>query len=263
MRREGIALVLALATLVILSTLGTVIFVRTLGEIRHSRADAGIVQTLMLARGAAGVAGALLGGPVRDRLSDLVKNTANSTSCWAYGGNTNCTGGSPDAAQVARDLGILVQGIQSRVDGLICNQNLAPSGLDAEVRVRIHFSNTACGLPLPPNTRLPAGRFVEGGPRTSPSTAAPQTYALPFVLVAEARVKEYRRNLVLQGEYRFTVGRSSFARYALFTNVHALSSGAEVWFTDRTLFDGPVHTNGHFRFYRTPWFGGEVTSAGC
>lgn len=82
-------------------------------------------------------------------------------------------------------------------------------------------------------------------------------------MVAEASLGQARRNIVLQGEYRFTIGRSSFARYALFTNVHALPNGTGVWFTDRTLFDGPVHTNGHFRFYRSPWFGGEVTSAGC
>ena len=51
--------------------------------------------------------------------------------------------------------------------------------------------------------------------------------------------------------------------YALFTNVHEGAGGGDVWFTDRTLFDGPVHTNQYFRFYHQPWFGGKVTSAGC
>ncbi|HRP47767.1 MAG TPA: DUF4900 domain-containing protein, partial [Trueperaceae bacterium] len=41
------------------------------------------------------------------------------------------------------------------------------------------------------------------------------------------------------------------------------ASGDAVWFTDNTLFDGPVHTNEYFRFYNEPWFGHKVTSAGC
>src|SRR5690606_29142938 len=84
-------------------------------------------------------------------------------------------------------------------------------------------------------------------------------------MVAEGSLGTYRRNVVLQGEYRFMVGRGSFAKYALFTNVHRMNSDSdsEVWFTDNTLFDGPVHTNNFLRFYRNSWFGGKVTSAGC
>jgi len=83
------------------------------------------------------------------------------------------------------------------------------------------------------------------------------------VMVSEATLGEYKRNVVLQGEYRFTVGRVTFAQYALFTNYHTTDSGSDIWFTDRTLFDGPVHTNEHFRFFSNPWFGHKVTTAGC
>lgn len=57
MRNKGIAIVLALATVLVVSGIGTLIFTRTIREIRHGAQDQGIVQTLMLARGAANLGG--------------------------------------------------------------------------------------------------------------------------------------------------------------------------------------------------------------
>lgn len=268
MSRRGIALVLALATVLVVSGIGTLIFVRTLGEIRHSGQDQAIVQTLMLARGAANVGGTFLSTTARDRLNAIVRSTASTTDCWAYGGNSNCQAGQvPDPVSVAQTLGGVASRFQAEVDGYLCpggvGRNLSPTGMNARVTLRVHFTESACGQGLPPGVRLSAARFVEGGPRSAGASNVAQTFALPFVMVVQAELGPYRRNLVLHGEYRFTVGRASFSRWALFTHVHTLRSGTEVWFTDRTLFDGPVHTNGHFRFYRRPWFGGEATSAGC
>ncbi|WP_370444427.1 DUF4900 domain-containing protein [Meiothermus sp. Pnk-1] len=223
----------------------------------------------MLARGGANVAGALLTGPVRDRLRQVVNATSSTTNRWSYGGNGSGT--QPDPATVASDLAVVAGQLQTQVDSLVCDLNPAPAGSGATVRVRVYFTNTACagsttypsGVGLPTGVKLPSGRFVDGSPRGGTGDNNLQQYSLPFVMVAEATQGTYRRNVVLQGEYRFPIGRSSFARYALFTNVHASRGGEDIWFTDRTLFDGPVHTNQYFRFYRNPWFGGEVTSAGC
>ncbi|AWN22883.1 hypothetical protein DKM44_06275 [Deinococcus irradiatisoli] len=68
--------------------------------------------------------------------------------------------------------------------------------------------------------------------------------------------------------YSLNVYKSSFARYALFTNHHFSSSSDEgsannIWFTSNTKFSGPVHTNQTFNFLDTPYFGGQITSAGC
>lgn len=256
MKNKGIAIVLALATVLVVSGIGALIFTRTIREIRHGAQDQGIVQTLMLARGAANLGGSLLATQGREKLERIVQQTASSTDRWAYGGNTGTE--APDPVLVAQALANVADRFKSDLDGFLCGKNFAPDGLPAEVRVRVYVASSACGEPLPPKTRLPPGRFVEGAPRTGTGSGVSQTYALPFVMVAEASLGQARRNIVLQGEYRFTIGRSSFARYALFTNLFT-----NIWFTDRTLFDGPVHTNGHFRFYRSAWFGGEVTSAGC
>lgn len=265
MRSRGIALVIALATILVVSGIGTLLFLRTLGEIRHSGQDQAIVQTLLLARGAANVGGTFLSTKAREQLNAIVQQRASSTNCWAFGGNANCQPGQqPDPVAVAQELATVASDLQARVDALLCPngspRNLAPDATST-VTLRVHFTGTACGQSLPPGSRLPPGRFVEGNPRGTAGVS--QTYALPFVLVAQANLGAYRRNVVLHGEYRFTVGRASFSRWALFTHIHTLPNGTDVWFTDRTLFDGPVHTNSHFRFYRRPWFGGEVTSAGC
>ncbi|WP_457637415.1 DUF4900 domain-containing protein [Oceanithermus sp.] len=261
-RNSGVALVTALATLLILAAIGALLFGRTVSEMRHSRDDAAIVQTLLLARGAANAGGEILGTSVRSDLKDIVQATADTTSAWAYGDSS--TGASePDPASTARDLEAVASRLQTVVDNLICNNPPVPDGVNASVSLRIYFTSTACGQPLPNGVQLGDGRFVSGQPRGGSGASYTQVYALPFVMVADAQEGNYRRNVVTQGEFRFTLGRSSFARYALFTNVHALPDGTNVWFTDRTLFDGPVHTNNIFRFYHQPWFGGEVTSAGC
>lgn len=71
-----------------------------------------------------------------------------------------------------------------------------------------------------------------------------------------------------KGEYYLLISREPFAKFGLFTNRQFQSPQAEaddtlITFTERTLFSGPVHTNGRFTFYKTPTFWGEVTSAGC
>lgn len=86
--------------------------------------------------------------------------------------------------------------------------------------------------------------------------------------------------------YTLRIGRGSFAKYALYTNHHYSSAsaeaactgssnvgssgatseacdGARIYMTSNTRFSGPVHTNQNFTFAGSPYFGGQVTSAGC
>ncbi len=266
LRNRGIALITTLMLMVVVSGLAALLFARTLNEIRNSADDAAIVQTLMIARGGANLGGAVLQGPVRDRLSEIVEDESSTTGRWSFGeGDANSNEPNPTSVinALTSGAGSVAGQLQGRIDALVCNQAITPSGNTARVDMRIYVSNQACGENLPSGIKLPSGRFVKGNPRGGGGGAASQTYAIPFVMVSEAQQGKYKRNVVVQGEYQFTVGRSSFARYALFTNVHSAPNGGEIWFTDNTLFDGPVHTNQFFRFYRQSWFGGEVTSAGC
>ncbi len=265
-REHGVAMLYALLLMVVVMGVATLMFARTLGEIKHSGDDAGIVQSLMLARGAANLGGTILQQPVRNALQTIVQSQSSTSSQWSFGtSSVNATAPDPISVMNALSVGSgSVAGLlQQNIDSMVCGQSVQASS-GGSGSMRIYVTAQACGQSLPTNVTLPAAHFVTGLPRSGSNTDTEQTYALPFVLVADGAVGSYNRNVVIQGEYDFKVGRPSFAKYALFTNVHELPhNGGDVWFTDNTLFDGPVHTNQYFRFYHKPWFGGEVSSAGC
>lgn len=69
------------------------------------------------------------------------------------------------------------------------------------------------------------------------------------------------RNLKLSGDFTVRVQKDNFAKYALFTNSQTLPNGTNVWFTNRTNFAGPLHTNGRYNIAFNPSgvFDGDVT----
>ncbi|MDK2013887.1 MULTISPECIES: DUF4900 domain-containing protein [unclassified Deinococcus] len=131
-----------------------------------------------------------------------------------------------------------------------------------------------------------AGTSLNGAPSGATYAA---TYGLRPTRLTRSGVSEYRlffsmpdaqitgaagtttRQVRLRAEQpglNLVIQRPSLAPNALFTNHHfaspeAEAAGSRITFTSRTMFSGPVHTNGQFRFIGKPWFGGAVTSAGC
>ena len=69
------------------------------------------------------------------------------------------------------------------------------------------------------------------------------------------------RNLKLSGDFTVRVQKDNFAKYALFTNAQTLPNGTNVWFTNKTSFAGPLHTNGRYNIAFNPSgvFDGAVT----
>lgn len=256
---RGVALVLSLMALIVVGGIGLLMFTRTINEVRHSRDDARIVQTLMVARGGANIGSVLMGSTIADELHDVVEATSKPGR-WAYGLDFNPMVDQPEPTSVAAALEGIASQLQNAVNAEVCS-NTINMGDGATVQLRIYFTDTACGEPLPASITLPQGRYVEGVPRGG-SLEGIQTYALPVVMVSDATIGDFRRNIVVQGEYVFDVGQTSFAHYAYFTNRETTSS-SRIWFTEETIIDGPTHTNANFSFYQTPWFGGRVTSAGC
>lgn len=72
-----------------------------------------------------------------------------------------------------------------------------------------------------------------------------------------------RRRVTLAGEYSLLVRRPNFARYLLFSDVHTGPDGTALWFANMSNYDGPVHTNGEFRFAYYPKFGTPDPSTPC
>ena len=71
------------------------------------------------------------------------------------------------------------------------------------------------------------------------------------------------RNLKLSGDFTVRVQKDNFAKYALFTNAQTLPNGTYVWFTNKTDFAGPLHTNGRYNIAFNPSgvFDGAVTQS--
>lgn len=124
------------------------------------------------------------------------------------------------------------------------------------LRVSVTGTFPACDGQSSQQVNLGAGRFISG------AVSSTQEYSLPYAMIISAAEGSARRSISVSGEVRFTVGNSSFARFALLTDKHQNTNTASIYFTSNTLFNGPVHTNGNFAFIDKPWFGGAVTSAG-
>ncbi|MBI5416186.1 MAG: DUF4900 domain-containing protein [Candidatus Omnitrophica bacterium] len=58
--------------------------------------------------------------------------------------------------------------------------------------------------------------------------------------------------VLVSGDFTVRVQRDNFAKYSLFTNDQTTQSGSYVWFTNKTYFAGPVHTNARFNFALNP-----------
>src|SRR5690606_4461904 len=129
----------ALLALVVVAGIGTLMFARTVNEMRHSRDDAAIVQTLMLARGGANVGSALLGHDVKTELREIVMATTKPGR-WAYGSDQKpVRDDAPDASSVVTALTPVAVLLQKQVDLLVCDEEIIPADGAAVMRLRIHF----------------------------------------------------------------------------------------------------------------------------
>lgn len=84
-----------------------------------------------------------------------------------------------------------------------------------------------------------------------------------YSITSDGVAAEGRRRVMFSGNYSVIVRRQSFARFALFTDTHTTPGGGAIWFTNVTSFDGPVHTNGEFRFMAFPKFGTPDSGSPC
>ncbi|MCS7202179.1 MAG: DUF4900 domain-containing protein [Dictyoglomus sp.] len=90
-------------------------------------------------------------------------------------------------------------------------------------------------------------------------------YTYVYTITSRGYKVNYNPRLSLtittRGRIEGSVFVENFARFALFTNNHTLPDGSTVWFTSRTIFRGPVHSNTEFAFAYTPTFTDQVSSS--
>lgn len=127
---------------------------------------------------------------------------------------------------------------------------------DSTTQARLPLAYTPSGAPGSYNCTVTV--ISRTAPFNQGSGLAPQ-YLFRYRYTSSGNASEggLSHTVNLQGIFSVLVQQDNFSRYALFTNQQMDASGAPVWFTNRTNFTGPVHTNGQFNFALNP--GGSFT----
>lgn len=90
--------------------------------------------------------------------------------------------------------------------------------------------------------------------KDDPASVSTDIWEFPFNYAATSTGTSagVSSSVTIHGDFTVRVQRDNFAKYALFTNTQTTSSGANVWFTNKTNFAGPLHTNDRFNFALNP-----------
>ncbi|MEW6170404.1 MAG: DUF4900 domain-containing protein [Candidatus Omnitrophota bacterium] len=239
---KGVILLLVCLVMMVLLILTGVFFSSTLSEKRFSDTQRFSLQALGLAEAGVNHGVSEFRERIRTDLQTRVGNVHQSNVIKNYVDNNNSLGFLRDYAYAQGDTQFSVAGNQATLQ-------LNPLGMNTQVN-----GNYTTTITVTPN----------GNP-TNPST---DVYIFPYKFTIEAlgSVTTFtpavqRRIKLLEGRLTLTVQRANFARYALFTSHHGTPSGTTVWFTEKTNFTGPVHTNERFSFANNPsaTFTEEVT----
>jgi hypothetical protein len=113
--------------------------------------------------------------------------------------------------------------------------------------------------------RTEAHDSCAGGP-CSVHFVPPATLLIPlhYRVVAHGQVDpQFRRRVALEGDFKVVLGNTSFAQWLSFSHVFSLASGTNVYFYVTESYDGPIHTNGRFRFWGFPKFGTPDNGTPC
>ena len=90
--------------------------------------------------------------------------------------------------------------------------------------------------------------------KSDPVTAGSNAWDFPYSyrVESQATMGSALKKVDLSGDFTVRVQKDNFAKYALFTNNQSMPDGTRVWFTEKTNFSGPVHTNDRFNFAKNP-----------
>ncbi|MBC7338277.1 MAG: DUF4900 domain-containing protein [Firmicutes bacterium] len=234
--QEGGALVVAVAALALLSTLGLMLVSAALAEARISDQHMRAVQAFAAADGGASEAISELDFRVKNFMPARVSKETQMQDVWAKG-----------YADLLADYAYPPGGTPfTRVDSQRCrldlHRDLETGSYDAVIEVW----------------------GIDRGWEVTVDEEY-MWFDFGFSIESTGWSGDASRTVRTEGTFRLHVSRLNFARFALFTDVHespGYAGGGTVWFTNRTAFTGWVHTNDHFSIYRNPRFvRGPLTQA--
>jgi hypothetical protein len=224
---KGIALVISLLIIIVLLALTSILVLRTVTERRHIQWAVNETQAFYIAEAG--------GNASLDVLDDLINNQLKTTL------NNMSPSGALSLVQTYIDdgVGFLLATVKDP-DG---NPLLTQNGSNAEYSVGpINVADGTYSLTIVMREK------------SNPITIATNTWDFPFQFSVEAQgdMAGLDKTVLLNGDFTIRVQKDNFAKFALFTNEQETPGGTNVWFTDNTHFDGPVHTNRRFNFALNP-----------
>lgn len=234
---KGMALVIVLMVVMVFAILGSAFVARTVNEKNTAEREKLLNQAYYVGEGGADAGLAKLDELIN---TDLL-NTVNGT-------NPNILGTKAENyASVGNGLGFLIEYV--KVGG---TAQLTLEGTSAK------YSSSTISFG--------AGTYqydIILTQKANPITIATDIWDFPYYyqIQATSTVQNMTRKVRLNGDLTVRVQRDNFAKYALFTDHHGLPSGDTVWFTSKTDFAGPLHTNERYSFAFNPGatFEGHVT----
>ena len=234
---KGMALVIVLMVVMVFAILGSAFIARTVNEKNTAEREKLLNQAFYVAEagGDAGLA----------RLDQLINtyllNTVNATSP-----NVVSTKAATYTS-TSNSLGMLIEYVKL---GGVAQLTLA--GTEAL------YNGTS--------TALGAGTYTYNiviKQKGNPQTITTDMWDFPYYyqVNSTAAVQGTTRKVALNGDFTVRVQRDNFANFALFTDSHTMPDATTVWFTSRTNFAGPLHTNQRYSFAFNPSgvFSGVVT----
>ncbi len=234
---RGMALVIVLLAMMVFAILGSVFISRTVNEKNTAEREKIFNQAYYVAEagGDAGLA----------KLDELINTDLFATVNVS---NPNVLGNkAQNYATTNNGLGFLVEFVKV--------------GGNAQLTLNSSQANYVSG-----SINLGAGTYTYEiilTQKSNPTTITVDTWDFPYYyhINSTGTVQNLLRKVRLDGDLTIRVQRDNFAKYALFTDHHGLPSGDTVWFTSKTNFAGPLHTNGRYSFAFNPsaTFEGTVT----
>jgi hypothetical protein len=234
MNKKGVVLVISCMVMAVLLILTGAYFSSLITEKRSADSEKFVLQALGLAEGGTNHAFSELRERVRTDLKNNVQTVRQAAVIQAYITNNDSLGFLRDYAYAAGDT-------QFTISAGVASLSLAALGLNTAVQGNYiaTMNVTANGNPV----KRPSGEIYDFNYNFNVEAQGRVTNTTP------ATTKTIR---LVQGSFKITVRRDSFAKYALFTEHHSTPSGTTVWFTSNTNFTGPVHTDDRFSFANNP-----------
>lgn len=225
---RGAALIIVLFVMVVLLSLGNIIVLRAVHERNMAHRERETAKAFYAAHG--GTQAAV------DALDNLINNFLNNTISSAN--PSSVISFTTNYVNAGDGIGWLVFSVRDDNNVPV----LAANGSQAE-----YTANASIG----DNTYQYKIVMME---KSNPVTVTSDVWDFPYNYRVESTgtTGTTSNKVLLSGDFTVRVQRDNFAKYSLFTNAQTMQSGTYVWFTDKTRFAGPVHTNARFNFALNP-----------